>query len=199
MDWIPIGEPEVHPLTWEEKRVKELLEQWMSWQSVACRLRISWDRCREIIFEIRKKESIMGKGVPITEETREKIMKLHIQGLSAPVIAKQLGCGVNTIYRTTKRAAAQINPEFEAATNQMIEDMHKKSANAEQNAANAEKDTQPDPEKLPGVIKRAIEQHERDLQDDIANRENRIYELQCEIEEFRKDLEALKKWKEGHS
>ena len=152
----------------------------------------------------------MGKGVPITEETREKIMKLHSQGLSAPVIAKQLGCGVNTIYRTTKRAAAQINPEFEAATNQMIEDMHKKSANAEQNAANAEvdtkkdtldteKDTHPDPEKLPGVIKRAIEQHERDLQDDIANRENRIYELQCEIEEFRKDLEALKKWKEGHS
>lgn len=51
---------------------------------------------------------------------------------------------------------------------------------------------------IPPVVKRAIESGIADLSDEIEVRRNRIEELEAEIAEFQKDLEALQAWKEEH-
>lgn len=85
----------------------------------------------------------------------------------------------------------QINEEFDVAVDAMIAES--KAADAEEPAAIAE------PEKLPGVVLRALTGHLNDLKAEIEAREERIAELKIEIEEFRKDIEALKAWKETHT
>ena len=66
-----------------------------------------------------------------------------------------------------------------------------KSADAEEPSAITE------PEKLPGVVRRALDAGYAHLLDDIAERREQIEDLQAEIAEFEKDIAALKKWVEG--
>lgn len=192
-DWIPIG-VQPQPLTEGEKRVKELLDKGMNYVAIAALLRMSHETTKDMIYEIRKKEGIerMSKGVPITDEMRNEIVQLSDAGLSAPKIAARLGCGINTVYRATKKSGkpAQINPEFDAAVNDMIAEV--KSEKAEQKSAIAE------PEKLPGVVCRAIDAGFHYLAEEIDKRRNRIEEIEAEIAEFEKDIAALRKWREAH-
>lgn len=58
--------------------------------------------------------------------------------------------------------------------------------------------TNPEPEKIPPVIRRALEARLADLEDAIDTRRNRIEELEAEIVEFEKDISSLKAWKEQH-
>lgn len=192
-DWIPIG-VQPQPLTEGEKRVKELLGKGMNYVAIAALLRMSHETTKDMIYEIRKKEGIerMSKGVPITDEMRNEIVQLSDAGLSAPKIAARLGCGINTVYRATKKAGkpAQINPEFDAVVNDMIAEV--KAEKAEQKSAIAE------PEKLPGVVCRAIDAGFHYLAEEIDKRRNRIEEIEAEIAEFEKDIAALRKWREAH-
>ena len=143
----------------------------------------------------------MSKGIPISDDMRSRIFELHDQGNAAPAIAKVLGCGTSTVYRALKKPCtdpdkpkkpAKINAEFDAAVDSMIAEQ--KAADAEEKSVNADA-----PQKLPGYVSRAIEAGIFDLEDKIQTRMQRIDELRIEIEELQKDLEALKKWKEGHS
>lgn len=83
-----------------------------------------------------------------------------------------------------------INPEFEQAVDAMIAE--REAADAENKSANAE------PERLPGVVCRAIDAGFHDLADEIDKRRNRIEELEAEIVEFEKDIAALRAWREKH-
>lgn len=56
-----------------------------------------------------------------------------------------------------------------------------------------------EPEKIPPVVKRAIESGFHYLADEIDARRNRIEELEAEIAEFEKDIEALRKWRDEHN
>lgn len=58
--------------------------------------------------------------------------------------------------------------------------------------------TNPETEKIPPVIRRALEAGLADLEDAIDTRRNRIEELEAEIVEFEKDISSLKAWKEQH-
>ena len=166
----------------------------MNYVAIAALLRMSHETPKDMIYEIRKKEGIerMSKGVPITDEMRNEIVQLSDAGLSAPKIAARLGCGINTVYRATKKAGkpAQINPEFDAVVNDMIAEV--KAEKAEQKSAIAE------PEKLPGVVCRAIDAGFHYLAEEIDKRRNRIEEIEAEIAEFEKDIAALRKWREAH-
>ena len=117
-----------------------------------------------------------------------------------------------------ERKAAAINQDFENAIDKMIED-----AKAEKNAAIAEEksviaevsesvqDPTPEledcengipntplvPEKaISPVIRRLVTYGISDMESEIEEREQRIAELKMEIEEFRKDIEIAKAWKE---
>lgn len=117
-----------------------------------------------------------------------------------------------------ERKAAAINQEFENAIDKMIEDAkaEKKSANAEEKSKIAEvsePEQDPEPEledcengipntplpakneALPPVVLRAVNQHLRDIDDRIEALQGRIDEIKMEIEEWQKDAEKLRAWR----
>ena len=203
MSWIPIGEPDVPRLSFDAEKVFSIM-QCMDKPHVGIirmKTRFGDDRIMEAIYEIRKMEAIrMGK---LTNQQRAAIYQAYKDGTTQKELAKQYGVCAQAISQLcAKLAKAEqeimqpaaedkpkpgiINPEFDAAVDAMIAES--KSADTEKPSANAE------PEKLPGVVRRALEAGYGDLLDEIANRRERIEELQAEIEEYEKDIEALKKW-----
>jgi hypothetical protein len=54
-------------------------------------------------------------------------------------------------------------------------------------------------EKIPPVVKRALDSGFHYLADEIDARLNRIEELKAEIAEFEKDIAALRAWEEEHT
>lgn len=56
----------------------------------------------------------------------------------------------------------------------------------------------PEPEKIPPVVLRALKAGLEDLASEIEARRDRIEELEAEIAEYEKDIAALKAWKEKH-
>lgn len=145
----------------------------------------------------------MGK---LTNQQRAAIYQAHKDGIPQKELAEQYGVSVQAISQlVAKLSKAEkeltampvdkpkpgiINPEFDAAVNEMIAEV--KAEKAEQKSANAE------PDKLPGVVCRAIDAGFHDLADEIDKRRNRIEELEAEIAEFEKDIAALRKWREAH-
>lgn len=203
MSWIPIGEPDVPRLSFDAEKVFSIM-QCMDKPHIGIirmKTRFGDDRIMEAIYEIRKMEAIrMGK---LTNQQRAAIYQAYKDGTTQKELAKQYGVCAQAISQLcTKPAKAEqeimqpaaedkpkpgiINPEFDAAVDAMIAES--KAADAEEKSANAE------PEKLPGVVRRALEAGYGDLLDEIADRRERIEELQAEIEEYEKDIEALKKW-----
>lgn len=125
-------------------------------------------------------------------------------GVAVKDLAKQYGVSNKCIYdlitKLNKASSgigiaveqpkpSKINKDFDDAVNEMIAES--KSADAEKESAKAE------PEKLPGVVRRALEAGYAHLVDEIADRREQIEDLQAEIAEFEKDIAALKKWVEG--
>ena len=56
----------------------------------------------------------------------------------------------------------------------------------------------PEPEKIPPVVLRALKAGLEDLTSEIQARRDCIEELEAEIAEYEKDIAALKAWKEEH-
>lgn len=198
--WIPIGELDGYHLTPNAQRVKELLDKGKSIWSIAHTLRMSLEFVQEQIYEIRKQEAIMARKPKISKEQRTEMLRLHNEErYSVGKLASKFGCSqtaVKTALQAAKIEAEEetmkntvINPEFDAAVDAMIAE--RKSADAEEPAAIAK------PDKLPGVVCRAIDAGYAHLLDEIAERREQIEELQAEITEFEKDIAALKKWVEG--
>lgn len=203
MSWIPIGEPDVPRLSFDAEKVFSIM-QCMDKPHIGIirmKTRFGDDRIMEAIYEIRKMEAI--KMAKLNNQQRAAIYQAHKDGVSQNELAKQYGMTQGAISKLiSKLAKAEqeimqpaaedkpkpgiINPEFDAAVDAMIAES--KAADAEEKSVNAE------PEKLPGVVRRALEAGYGDLLDEIADRRERIEELQAEIEEYEKDIEALKKW-----
>ena len=55
-----------------------------------------------------------GRFVQTTDKTRERIMKLHREGLSYSVIAQRTGYTARTVSRTVKRELELAQQETEA-------------------------------------------------------------------------------------
>lgn len=206
MSWIPIGEPDVPRLSCDAEKVFSIM-QGMDKPIIGIirmKTRFGDDRIMDAIYEIRKMEAIrMGK---LTNQQRAAIYAASKDGVPQKDLAQQYGVSVQAISQLcAKLAKAEqeimqpaaedkpkpgiINPEFDAAVDAMIAES--KAADAEEKSANVE------PEKLPGVVRRALEAGYAHLVDEIADRREQIEDLQAEIAEFEKDIAALKKWVEG--
>lgn len=169
----------------------------------------------------------MSTGKYITQGMRKKMVWLDMQHFRKSVIAARVGCSESAVSKhlnamresgayqrfkeelqgaepvtfdddqpapepepQKKMPNTGVNPEFEAAVEEMIAE--REAADAEKKSANAE------PEKLPGVVCRAIDDQISEYEFQICERDSRIEELKEEIAEFRKDITALKAWKEKH-
>lgn len=192
-EWIHIGDPEPKALTAQEQRVKELLDKGMAFQLIAMQLRVSHDTLRDMIYEIRKKEGIMRKAT-ITDEEKQTMKQMFAEGKTVQEIAEATGRGRSSVDRIVNdRKPAQINLEFDAAVNEMITES--KTANADEKSTIAAEVT---PSGTPAAVMRAVADGLDVLKMDIEAREERIAELQAEIEEIRKDIAVIEAWKEEH-
>lgn len=164
-DWISI-DPLPQMLTPTQEYIKEQLAAGKSPQAIAHRLHLCADHVADEIYEIRKKECIMGK--PLTEEQKAQILEMRARGKSYHSIAMAVGCAAQSAANVcnaeklkAELAAEQaadlpetqenpetlpekkaegkpgkINEDFDAAVDQMIED-----AKAENNTAIADKNS----------------------------------------------------------
>lgn len=207
-DWIPIGEPDIPLLSQDAKMVLSVLqnnEQFRISQIIS-QVRIGFNRVTDAIYEVRKMEAI--RMAKLTNQQRAAIYQAHKDGVSQNELARQYGVTKGAISQLcAKLAKAEeeimqpaaedkqkpgiINPEFDAAVDEMIEES--KSADAAEKSANAK------PEKLPGVVCRAIDAGFHDLADKIDKCRSQIEDLEAMIAEYEKDITALKAWREEHA
>ena len=221
MDWIPIGACDIQAYTANEKAALAILNDGKSYFHIAYKLHVSFERAREIVFSIRKKESlIMGK---LTDQQRAEIYQKWKDGQTPKELAKQYGVSDQAIYNLVnkmntqkpapveledvengipntplipqkkERKAAQINQEFDAAITEMIENADKNTANAEKNSENAE------PEKLPDFVLDAVDNELNCVELDIESHEERIADLQEELRTLEAKRQKLADWLEAHT
>lgn len=201
--WHPI-EPEPQRLTESEQAVKKLLDSGMSYPMIAIKLHMSHETTRDIIFEIRKKEGIMRKPT-ITDEEKLTMKRMHAEGKTIHEIADATGRGRSSVDRIVhdRCEAAQIAAANEArlaAEVAELEDVENGipntpliSANAEENSANAE------PEKIPHVIWCALDDQCSAINMEIETRDQRIAELQEEIQKLQTMKREIQEWMEVHT
>ena len=205
MDWIHI-ERDIQGYTETEKRALALLNEGKSFFQIAVKLHVSFEHAREIVFDIRKKESlIMGK---LTDQQKAEIYQKWKDGQAPKALATEYNVSVQSIYSLVnkmnaqnpapeeledvengipntpllpqkKRKAAQINQEFDEAVTEMIENADKNTAIAEKNSENAEE------WRLPIVVQDAVNRYIRDVSDEIEMREQRISDLNEELDTYR--------------
>ena len=211
--WQPIGEPDVPELSPDAQKVQAYLaehgiDKLTKRQEMAMRiaLRMGFDRLRDAVYEFRKWEAIMAKR--LTEEEKSKIIALHEAGETNRAIASKVCCSPQTVsnvlqaeklkqdLETEKKPVATVNKEFDDAINQMIEEAKTPTEAVQVQPAELEPVYT---DKLPPVVLRAIRYSLSDMESEIESREERIAELQIEIAEFRKDIDALKAWREAHT
>lgn len=164
-DWISI-DPLPQMLTPTQEYIKEQLAAGKTQQAIAHRLHLRADHIVDEIYDIRKKECMMGK--PLTEEQKAQILEMRARGKSYHSIAMAVGCAAQSAANVCnaakikaeleaeqaadlpepqeapenlpeKKAAGKpgkINEDFDAAVDQMIEE-----AKAEKESAIAEKNS----------------------------------------------------------
>lgn len=201
--WHPI-EPEPQRLTESEQAVKKLLDRGMSYPMIAIKLHMSCETTRDIIFEIRKKEGIMRKPT-ITEDEKQTMKRMFAEGKTIQEIADATGRGRSSVDRIVhdRCEAAQIAAANEARLAAEVaepEDVENGipntpliAANAEENSANAE------PEKIPHVIWCALDDQCSAINMEIETREQRIAELQEEIQKLQTMKREIQEWMEAHT
>ena len=219
MDWIHI-ERDIQGYTETEKKALALLNEGKSHYQIAFKLHVSFEHAREIVFDIRKKESlIMGK---LTDQQKAEIYQKWKDGQAPKALATEYNVSDQSIYNLVnkmnaqnsapaeledvengipntplmpQRKPAQINEEFESSIEQMVEDVKKKSAIEVKNAENAEKKSKI--AKIPECVKRACDQRIQDLDEEISIRSQRVLELKEEIEIFSDELRQIRAWRDS--
>lgn len=218
--WQPIGEPNVPELSPDALRVKSYIMKHgltkinlKTIESIGRALCMGFDRVQDSVYEIRKQEAIiiMARNPKIIKEQRAEMLRLHNEErYSVGKLANKYGCSqtaVKTALQAAKIEADDANESIipkmpQSADMDTTEELHEMSANAEESAAITENSAaiaEPEQAKLPPVVLRAIRYSLSDMESEIEAREEHIAELKIEIEEFRKDIAALKAWREAHA
>lgn len=200
MDWIPIGECDIQSYTATEKAALALLNEGKNYFTIASKLRCSFESAREIVFSIRKKESlIMGK---LTNTQRAAIFQAWKDGTTPKELAKQYGVSVKSIYNLINKMTKEPPQELEDVENgipntpllpQKFENADKNTAIAEQNSENAA------PEKLPDFILDAVENQMLFYERWIDNQVKQIAEQQAELQKLEAKRQKLADWLEAHT
>lgn len=115
VDWIPIGECDIQAYTATEKAALEILNEGKNYFHIAYRLHVSFERAREIVFSIRKKESIiMGK---LSNTERAAIYQAWKDGTSQADLARQYGVSKVTLCNLINKMAKEPPQELEDVEN----------------------------------------------------------------------------------
>lgn len=194
MDWIHI-EPEIQTYTLNEKYALSMLEDGKNYFQIAAKMRISFESAKEIIYDIRRKESIrMGK---LTNTQRAAIYQAWKDGTTPKELAKQYGVCDQSIYNLINKMTKDPPQELEDVENGIpntplvpAEIEKEISAIAEEKSENAE------PDKLPHYIWVALDDQVSAINWEIEQREQRIAELKEELVQLEDKRYAIEQWME---
>ena len=199
MDWIPIGECDIQAYTATEKAALAILNEGKNYFHIAYRLHVSFERAREIVFSIRKKESlIMGK---LTDQQKAEIYQKWKDGQAPKSLATEYNVSDQSIYNLVNKMNAQNSApsELEDVENGIpntplvpAEIEKEISAIAEEKSENAEA------WRLPTVVQDAVNRYIHDIEDEIEMRERRILELQEELDTYRKLYTELSDFRKAY-
>lgn len=198
--WISIGECDIQTYTATEKEALAILNEGKNYFHIAYRLHVSFEQAREIVFSIRKKESlIMGK---LTNTQRAAIFQAWKDGTTPKELAKQYGVSDQSIYNLVNKMNAQT--ELEDVENGIpntplvpAEIEKEISAIAEGKSVNAEeKSTITETDKMPHFIWVALDDQVSAINWEIEQREQRIAELKEELVQLEDKRYAIEQWME---
>lgn len=205
VDWIPIGECDIQAYTANEKVALEILNEGKNYFHIAYRLHVSFERAREIVFSIRKKESIiMGK---LSNTERAAIYQAWKGGTSQADLARQYGVSKVTLCNLIKKltAAEKSLTEAKPLASKNLEDCENGIPNTplvpaeiekEISAIAEEKSANVEPDKLPHYIWVALDDQVSAINWEIEQREQRIAELKEELVKLEDRRSAIEQWVE---
>lgn len=228
-DWIPIGEPDVPELSHDALTVQQYIQEndlhRITGKTLSCMgrvLKMGVERMQDAIYEIRRKEAIMGKG-KLTNTQRAAIYQAYKDGVPQAQLAKQYNVTPASICELIKklsqaeseigiapdapavniaaleekpmdkRPAAVLNEEFAAAVAEM--EAQYKDANAEEKSAIAEESTaitEPEPE-VQDNSEPLPPVVRRAVDGHLAYLDERIEALQFRISEIEQEIEEFQK------
>ncbi len=185
-DWIPIGDPDIPQLSADATKVFSVIQpvEKPHFGVIRLKTRFGDERITEAIYEIRKMEAIrMGK---LTNQQRAAIYQAHKDGVSQNELAKQYGVTKGAISQLiSKLAKAEqeimqpaaedkpkpgiINPEFDAAVDEMIAESKSADATKTDFDEILETDVADCPECLPPAVVVALTVRIHDLEEEIAH------------------------------
>lgn len=192
MDWIHI-EPEIQGYTITEKAALSMLNDGKNYFQIAAKLRISFESAKEIIYDIRRKESI--RMARLTNTERAAIYQAWKDGTTQTKLAEQYGVSNNTICKLIKKMNTAA-PKLEDVENG-IPNTPLTSANAEEKSEIAEENSAND--KIPHVIWVALDDQVSAINWEIEQREQRIAELKEELVQLEDKRYAIEQWLEAHT
>ena len=195
MDWIHI-EPEIQGYTITEKAALSMLNDGKNYFQIAAKMRISFESAKEIVFSIRRKESI--RMAKLTNTQRAAIFQAWKDGTSQTKLAEQYGVSNNTICKLIKKmnaAAPKLEDVENGIPNTPLTSVNadEKSEIADENSTNAEQ------EKIPHVIWVALDDQVSAINWEIEQREQRIAELKEELVQLEDKRYAIEQWLEAHT
>lgn len=217
--WQSIGEPDVPELSPDAKAVQAYIDtrvpRKITYKSMVeiCRaLRMGFERVQDAIYEIRKQEAIMARKPKINKEQRAEMLRLHNEErYSVGKLASKYGCS-QTAVKTALQAAkieaedetmknTGINPEFDAAVDQMIEETAAQPAEGVQEQP-AELEPVITVPEFPDYVLYAVdcrisdlEQRLQEFADQKAMLEHQLRRLQSDIEDVQDEHDKLAAWK----
>lgn len=193
VDWIPIGECDIQAYTATEKAALAILNEGKNYFHIAYRLHVSFERAREIVFSIRKKESlIMGK---LTDQQKAEIYQKWKDGQAPKALAAEYNVSDQSIYNLVNKMNAQT--ELEDVENGIPNTPLMPAEIEKEIAAIAEeKSTNAEPDKLPHFIWTALDDQVSAINFEIEQIEQRIAELKEELAKLEDRRSAIESWME---
>lgn len=181
---VRIGGHDTPIYTYEEQQVLRLLNKGLNEHQIARTLRRQFEAVVDVIYEIRKKESIiMGK---LTNQQRAAIYQAWKDGTAQKDLAKQYGVSIQAISQLINKLAKAeqeimqpaaedkpkpgiINPEFDAAVDAMIAESKAADATKTDFDEILETNVADCPECLPPAVVVALTVRIHDLEEEIAH------------------------------
>jgi len=202
---VPIPHREFYALHGDALSVKTLMDDGLSEFAIRRKLHIGEEAYRDAVYEINKQNAVternqyfkkenetMPRGEKLNTETVERIRELKADGKTAKEIAEEVGCGNSTVRRICQRGKTQINKEFDAAVNQMIEES--KNEDTKKDTL----DTKSDTPNVPDAVMTAVVERINALSKTLSDNMLTIKKMQQDNENLRSELAVLYGWRAEH-
>ena len=203
---VPIPHDGVYTLYGNARAVEALQRQGLTEWQIRLKLHIGLMAYRDAVYEINKinaakeaaKEEKMGKKkrAALTAEQKEEIYTRYKQGgTTAADVAKEYGCCESTVWNiigekrkeeTTGRKS-QINPEFDAAVDQMIAESKAEVIPAPAPAL---------PAAVPTAVVCAVKAAVAEKECAVCEMLGKIRMKQQQVEQIRTEIAQLRTWTE---